>query len=144
MGGEEQRVIVAAGAEEPDPLGRVVKYVTQFGGTVRKYDLADRGDPDVLSLEEVVRTRIIKSRISNRECDWLVSTAAEGQGLWSAVAPDARLADADPGEVGVLYDKALSLFNHFYDQRPRGLSRGKISKVLHVKRPDCFQSWIRG
>ncbi|WBB47432.1 DUF6308 family protein [Verrucosispora sp. WMMA2044] len=131
-------MIVIACAAEPDPLRRVVDYVKQRGRTIRQYDLTGEGDPDLLTLEDVVRTRIIRSRISNEERDWLVARAAEGQELWSVVAPDARLADADPAEVGLLYDRALALFKHFHDQRPSGLATGKISKVLHLKRRGLF------
>jgi hypothetical protein len=46
---------------------------------------------------------------------------------------DADLRNADPEEEDELYDDALRLWRHFWSDRPRKVSIGKISKVLHLK-----------
>jgi hypothetical protein len=52
--------------------------------------------------------------------------------------PHGGAAEADPQELGGLYDAGLALFNHFVQARSTGISIGKISKVLHVERPALF------
>jgi hypothetical protein len=63
--------------------------------------------------------------------------ASETQ-LWQVISIDAVLADADPRMHGGLYDHRLELFDHFMQGRPAGVAYGKISKVLHAKRPGLF------
>ncbi len=43
--------------------------------------------------------------------------------------------DADPEEADGLYDTATHMYGHFYQDRPRGVRMGKISKVLHLQYP---------
>jgi hypothetical protein len=132
--------IIVAGVPEPDPAKRIIDYVTAHdtGETVRAYDLGGQGDIFSLTYDEVIRTGKIRSRISKLERDWFVQWAAERGPLWGAVPPDTRLADADPSVHGGLYDHALALFDHFHKAGKRGIGYGKISKVLHLKRPHLY------
>ncbi|WP_198958268.1 MULTISPECIES: DUF6308 family protein [Amycolatopsis] len=102
--------------------------------TPPRYDLPGPGDPYLLTPAEVIRTRVVRSRIGGREVDWFVEQAKDAP--W--VAPGSDLRDADPGTRGGLYDAMTSLYRHFMDARPRGVSHAKVSKVLHVKRPALF------
>jgi hypothetical protein len=133
--------IIVAGVPEPDPTKRIIDYVTdkETGETVRTYDLGGRGDAVRLTAEEVTRTRRMHSRISNAERDdWFLPWSAECGTLWRAIPVEARLADADPSVRGGLYDHMLALFDHFDGAGKRGIGYGKISKVLHLKRPHLY------
>jgi hypothetical protein len=108
--------------------------------TTARYDLPGPGDRHTLTADEVLRTRVINSRIGKRETEWFVSRAAEGT-PWvptDAGSPEPALVDADPAEIGDLYDAATRLYDHFRGDRPRGVNLGKISKVLHVKYPGLY------
>ncbi len=128
--------ITIAGKRVDDPFGRLVAYASEHAGTVRRYDLAGQDDPDLLPLNEVARTWIIASRINKRERRWFEERGADAP--FTAVPLEADLGDADPGEADGLYDRADALFQHFNRARPRGINMGKISKVLHPKRPALF------
>jgi len=106
--------------------------------TLRAYDFVGPGSAVAITTEEVVRTRVSRSRISAAEVDWFVARSATCDALWLAVGPGARLADADANVHGDLYDRALALFEHFSEPARVGVSTGKISKVLHLKRPNLF------
>lgn len=125
--------ITVAGEQVPSPFERLVTYASDYSGTVRRYDLAEQADAFALSREDVQRTRVIASRISNRELDWLVARGESAP--WGQVDPAADLVDADPGEKGGLYDHANTLYEHFRSDAPRNLNIAKISKVLYLKRP---------
>ncbi|WP_446210358.1 DUF6308 family protein [Micromonospora sp. IBSANI012] len=132
--------IIVAGVPEPDPAKRIIDYVTTrgTGETVRAYDLGGQGDAFILTAEEVTRTTKMNSRISESERDWFVRRAAACGPLWRTVPPDARLADADPSVRGGLYDDMLALFDYFDSAGEPGIGYGKISKVLHLKRPNLY------
>ena len=102
--------------------------------TVDVYDLKGVGDPNVITLEEAARTRAVSSRLSNQHAAWFVARSQTA--LWPA--SDADLADADPSERDGLYDQMNACYLHFYSDRPRKVDIGKISKVLHIKRPGLF------
>lgn len=102
--------------------------------TVHRYDLKGPGDPYVITLEEAARTRAVSSRLSNQEAAWLVARSQTAP--WPL--PDADLADADPSERDGLYDQMNACYEHFFTDRPRYVDIGKISKVLHIKRPKLF------
>ena len=102
--------------------------------TVDVYDLKGAGSPNVITLEEAARTRAVSSRLSNQHAAWFVARSQTAP--WPH--PDADLADADPSESGGLYDQMNACYSHFYSDRPRKVDIGKISKVLHIKRPKLF------
>ena len=104
--------------------------------TLREYDLASSGNPAILTEAEVARTRIIRSRISRKECAHLLERAADAP--WSCVGSEAGLASADPAGRGGLFDKAAALYWHFTTPREKGIGPAKIHKVLHVKRPRLY------
>jgi len=128
-------VIVVADVPVADPLERLKIYAARVR-TLTEYDLAGQGDPSRLARAEVVRTRVIASRISNHELMWFLERSRTAR--WSDVEPDADLRDADPGREAGLYDRAEALYGHFRTAAPHGVSGAKISKVLHLKRPSLF------
>jgi hypothetical protein len=79
--------------------------------TLHGCDLTGTGEPTILTKTEVVRTRIIASRISNDECARLLRRTADAP--WRCLSADADLADADPIQRGGVFDKAASLYWHF-------------------------------
>ena len=103
----EELAMVVAGRLVARPVQRILRYVDLLPATLRRYDLAGKGDHYRISQDEVVRTRMMRSRTSDDESDWFVSRAAEGKHLFQAVAVGADLRDADPGVHGGLFDKAL-------------------------------------
>lgn len=130
--------VFVAGIKIADPLAQVESYVNGHRRTLEQYDLAGQGEPDTLAVEEIERTRIIRSRISGSQCQWMFEQAQRSEEFWRAVPPHAVLADADPAEKGGLYDDACALFESFLHSRQPGIWWGKVSKVLHLKRPGLF------
>jgi hypothetical protein len=118
-----------------DPLQALRNYAARTK-TVSQFDLAGTGDPEVLTAEEIARTRIISSRISRREASWLLQRSINAP--WSHVPADADLRLADPARRNELYDAMTQLYNHFRHEAPRGVATAKVSKVLHLKRPALF------
>lgn len=102
--------------------------------TVDAYDLKGVGDPNIITLDEAARTRAVSSRLSNQHAAWFVARSQTAP--WPL--PQADLADADPSERGGLYDGMNACYLHFYSDCPRKVDIGKISKVLHIKRPSLF------
>jgi len=125
--------ITIVGERVTDPFERLVDYAHEYAGKLVRYDLAGRGAPDSLSRTEVERTRVIASRISNRERDWFLQRGQDAP--WTEVDADADLDRADPADEHGVYDKANALYEHFRADAPRGVNMAKISKVLHLKRP---------
>lgn len=119
-----------------DPFTELSEYGRRHHGTVTRYDLGGAGDSLALTTEEVARTRIIASRISNSQCEWFVERAVTAP--WGDVPVDASLVDADPGDHYGLYDAAVALHGHFSAAAPAGVAVAKIHKVLHLKRPGLF------
>ncbi|MCK0115994.1 DUF6308 family protein [Isoptericola sp. S6320L] len=125
--------MTVAGTTVSDPFTELSEYGIRYGGTLAKYDLGGSGQADVLTTDEVTRTRIIASRISKVECAWFVERASSAP--WSAVPADASMVDADPAESDGLYAAGIALYQHFRTAAPRGVAIAKIHKVLHLKRP---------
>lgn len=102
--------------------------------TLRRYDLPPCPEGPITP-EQVTRTRAVNSRISDKERAWFVGRGLEWQEQTSHLAHDADLRDADPEQQGGLYDGMLRLWQHYWADRPRHISIGKVSKVLHLKYP---------
>jgi hypothetical protein len=134
MTGDPSIVIAGRKLTVDEAAEKICLYQRQTKNTVDKYDLPGPGDPSKLTIEEVVRTRIVKSRISNLAAAWFVETA-EKVG-WPP--PQADLRDADPAVRGGLYDDLNACYQYFWDKRQPGVGIGKISKVLHIKRPAAY------
>lgn len=130
-------VVSVAGMPVENPGQRIITYLKAHRTTVLHYDFGGRGHSALLTEPEVVRTRHIRSRISRSELDWFVQQAAAAATLWQAVPSHATLVQADPDSGDPLYSDALALFMHFSARR-RGVSLGKVSKVLHLKRPSLY------
>lgn len=101
------------------------------GATINDYDRPGPGDPTVLTRQEVARTRVLKSRISDQQLGWFVDRATRAP--WPPA--DADLRHAEPHIRNGLYDQLEDFYRHFEDDAPDDVARAKISKVLHVKRP---------
>jgi hypothetical protein len=134
MTGDPFIVIAGRKLTVDEAAKRICLYQRQTKNTVDKYDLPGPGDPSKLTLEEVVRTRIVKSRISNLEAAWFVETAKKVR--WPP--PQADLRDADPAVRGGLYDDMNACYQYFWEKRQPGVGIGKISKVLYVKQPAAY------
>jgi hypothetical protein len=102
--------------------------------TLCRYDLPGPGDPYLLTREELIRTRALRSRIRNAELDWFLDRASSAP--WPSLEAD--LGQADPGVVGGLYDQLAALYEHFNNAAPPGIGMAKTSKVLHLKRPTAY------
>ncbi|MHA7134221.1 DUF6308 family protein [Oerskovia turbata] len=119
-----------------DAFTELSRYGRRHHATVATYDLGGAGDPLTLTGQEVARTRIIASRISNDQSAWFVERARAAP--WGDVPADASLVDADPGERDGLYAAAVALHEHFRTAAPAGVAVAKLHKVLHLKRPGLF------
>ncbi|GAA1356145.1 hypothetical protein GCM10009636_24950 [Arthrobacter koreensis] len=100
--------------------------------TPATFDYPGGGELDRLTVEEVIRTRKISSRISNKEVAYFVEVSAAAP--WISFAAD--LADAGPEST--LFAAMTDLYLHFAEGSPKGVSFAKISKVLHLKQPSLF------
>jgi hypothetical protein len=100
--------------------------------TPAAFDYPGAGEPEKLTTQEVIRTRKISSRISNKEVTYFVETSATAP--WISAAAD--LGNADPD--GTLFAAMTELYWHFAQSSPKGVSFAKISKVLHLKQPGLF------
>lgn len=118
-----------------DGLTSVLSYLGRHHGTVDHFDLFEPWDPAARQVDRdlirATRTPWMNSRISNEEMHWFIRRSKTAP--WSSVRPLADLRDADPCKTGELWDKADALYGHFTGRR--GVSHGKISKVLHLMRP---------
>ncbi len=117
-----------------DAMGVMERYPRK---TPAAFDYLGAGEPGHLTAQEVIRTRKINSRISNKEVTFFVETAATAP--W--VNPAADLGDADPEIAEVeerLFSEMTDLYWHFAVSAPKGVSFAKISKVLHLKLPHLF------
>lgn len=112
-----------------DALGVLEKYPRK---TPPAFDYPGAGEPEILTAQEVVRTRKISSRISNKEVLFLIEASQTAP--WIATAAD--LADADPESE--LFTAMTDLYWHFAQSSPKGVGFAKISKVLHLKQPSLF------
>lgn len=126
--------IRVAGHIVSDPLAVVLTYCRRHAETLRHYDwLAATTRSLTPELVAATRHPWMNSRISRREEQWFLDRAADAQ--WDAVAPAALLSQADPKQCGGLYDRAEQLYQYFFQSRPRGVNRAKISKCLYLMRP---------
>lgn len=129
--------ISIAGRTIEKPLEAVLDYIAEHGGTVSHYDLFDADDDRVNDdLIRATRSPWMNSRISAEEGRWFIERATTAP--WDVLARDADLAEADPTQVGGVYDRASELYAHFFDVAPNGVSTAKVSKVLHLLRPRFF------
>jgi hypothetical protein len=71
-----------------DPLSTWRNYARRTR-ILHKYDLADPGDPAILTEGDVARTRIIASRITREECERLLKRANDAP--WDCVGARADL-----------------------------------------------------
>ena len=127
--------IFVAGVEQTVKPQLVLRYVAKYPTTTKQFDLR-AGKYQSIDSDLICATRVISSRISNDELTWFESTGRSAP--WGLVDSLAKLVDADPGERGGQYDRALELWNQFASNKKRGVAVGKISKVLHAMRPNFF------
>lgn len=121
--------------DDPMPMWR--NYARDYPRTIREYDLADPGDPDVLTEAEAWRSRIINSRLTYAERDQVVARAACAP--WDSIPAGADLADADPAAPDGLFASAARLYWAFtWPERISGVAIAKVHKILHPKRPGLY------
>lgn len=136
MNEEKARTITVAGRARTlsDALRVMENYPRR---TPAAFDYLGPGEPGNLTAQEVIRTRMISSRISSKEVAYFLEAGATAP--W--VDPAADLANADPDVVDSedeLFSKMTALYWHFSEIAPKGVSFAKISKVLHLKLPHLF------
>jgi len=102
---------------------------------VNEFDLR-AGTYSSIDQDLIKATRVFSSRISNSELEWFESTGENAP--WGNVKAEDELVHADPFESNGLYQRALSLWNHFAESARPGVADAKISKVLHAMRPHFF------
>jgi hypothetical protein len=125
-------VLAGRQLDRPDEL--ILSYLREHGGTVANFD-AVAGSFAAITSDLIGATRRpwMNSRISNEQTRWLVQ---RGKGApWDLVPRMANLLEADAAEIGGLYDNACTLWDWFWDNRPYGFGRAKLSKVLFLMRP---------
>lgn len=127
-----------AGREVTDPMPLWRRYAAEHPDTLMEYDFGGRGSPYGLTIDEILRTRIINSRISDNQCGELAARAAEPECLWFGVPENASLTDAIPDIRGGLFDEAAKLYWYFTQRRIHYVRVAKIHKALHIKRPDLY------
>ncbi|MFY1661236.1 hypothetical protein [Micromonospora sp. WMMD1274] len=129
--------IEVAGRPVNDPLGVFVGYCKRHAHTVRAYDWL-AGTHPVLTpkLIKVTRAPYMGSRMSREQERHLLRLSETAP--WDDVPLNAHLRDADPMLNDGRYDSALRLYQHFFQDRPRGLGHAKVSKALHLVRPGLF------
>lgn len=121
--------------DDPMPIWR--KYAHDHGRTIREYDLADPGDPNVLTPDEAWISRIIGSRLTHGKRDRLVGRAADA--AWTCVPAGADLAGAEPAVPGGLFADAARLYWWFtWPDRIPGVAVAKVHKVLHFQRRGLY------
>jgi hypothetical protein len=122
------------------------EYARQHWKTLRDYDRADAGQPNVLTAREALLTQVIKSRLTLREAEELERSAVGAP--WGGVSVAAALTDADPEVPDGLFAAGAALYWHFlWPERPRGIRVAKVHKVLHLKRRAFYpilDSHLRG
>ena len=107
--GAEMTAIQVAGHSVESPLAVVGEYAKDHARTLREYDFATADcPPNEVYMQEVKRTRVIASRISNEQGDAMIRMLADAS--WSGVPESAHLDQADPAERGKLYDQMLRLY----------------------------------
>lgn len=114
------------------------RYAREHPRTLQKYDLGEPGSPNLIAESEICRTRIIGSRMSDRQGRKLINRAAEAGCPWQNVTESASLADADPALPGGLFDQASDLYWYFLKTRIPHVRVAKVHKILHIKRPDLY------
>jgi hypothetical protein len=129
--------IIVGGHVVRHPAHAIADYLERHGGTVTHYDFLagtfHQIDPDLV---RATRSPWMGSRISAQEAAWLIDRGTTAP--WAAIPLDAQLKDADPLAIDGLYDRALVLWEHFWDARPAHVSTAKISKTLYLMRPGLF------
>jgi hypothetical protein len=128
--------ITIAGRTITGPLKTLTDYSRRYAGTLARYDFADKGDPNILTGDEIWTTRIIHSRFSRAEQSELEKRSTSWRENWAAVAPTACIEAADPAIEDGHYDAMHKLYSLMTDVH--GVGAAKASKVLHFKRPDLY------
>jgi hypothetical protein len=127
-------------ADATVPVEAIVDAIAGFSrGTVRWYDkggsTAAPPAVDGVHLVDLGRMAAMNPDLTGDDVVHLLEADIPAE-LWSAVAMDADLADADPAAQGGLYDAALALYEAF--RGLRGIKDAKTSKLLHLKRPSLY------
>src|SRR5215470_2686183 len=125
--------LCVAGREVTDPVSIWRDYARRYPRTISGYDLGPAGEPDTLTVDEILRMRVFNSSISDGEAKELADRAAEPRCPWGEVPPGEGLIRADPDIPRGLFDKAARLYWHFTSDRISRVRIAKVHKALHVK-----------
>lgn len=113
----------------------LLDYAMSSADTVTWYDAEGAGFAGGISVELLGRAAFMDARLTRSEAAALM--AATETAPWSDVPVAATLADADPHQLGGLYDRAERLHRHFLDAAAR-VGATSISTVLHLCRPGLY------
>jgi hypothetical protein len=127
--------ICGSAIEDPMAIWRL--YAQKYRLTITDYDLADRGDPGVLTPDQAWRSRIINSRLTYAERDEIIRRSDRAP--WAAVPAIADLADADPiASDGLFADAARLYWTFTWPDRINRVAVAKVHKIAHFKRPGLY------
>jgi hypothetical protein len=112
----------------------LIDYATSSADVLRWYDGDGKGNANV-SAAVIGRAAFMDARLTRTDVSSLVAAAESAP--WASVPVDATLADADPVQLGGLYDQAEGLHRHFLDSAGR-VGATSISTVLHLCRPGLY------
>jgi len=115
---------------------RITHYLSL--GTVPKYDLGrgyQLGSPNTLIIGDLRRMWWLRSRIHRAHYPAWIALAANAP--WGALPVNAQLTALGSANQSYVSIRAagFALFSHFYGQQRK---EARVSKVLHLKRPDFF------
>ncbi len=134
MGHESPPVFQVAGSRirVDDAVVHLLNYPS---GTVRRYDGLS-GSRDHTDDEFLVTTRVVASRLSNKQLSGMVARAQGEAAPWDRILEEADLADVEfEDEVWAAADR---LYLHFLDPKLDGVGPAKVHKFLHLKYPALY------
>src|SRR5450631_3262672 len=99
-----------AGSTVAAPVKVLAEYLANYPGTLGRYDFGPHGEPNVLTADEIWKTRIVNSRFSHAECTELERASIGWEPLWAAIPASSHIKDADPAIEGGLYDEMSKLY----------------------------------
>lgn len=113
----------------------LVDYASTNADALEWYDGDAAGSAAGITTAVLGRVAFMDARLTRAEARALAVATATAP--WDAVPVTATLAEADPAELGGLYDAAQRLHRHFLDAGGR-VGPTTVSTVLHLTRPALF------
>jgi hypothetical protein len=120
-------------------------YAFDHPKTIEVYDLGENSDPNEVTPLDLGRMLLMNPRLTGNDAANLLKLGNSGEARWDRFPLNATIADADPDDespdsLWLEMQKQYDLF------RMHGLANAKITKLLHLKRPNLFpivDSYVR-